>query len=116
MVLLFRPLATPAGVLLFAALMAGRHDEVVVEGRSPAFFRKTTARQHSSSVFASSATDERSLSVSRIGAVPRGGAEEESSDKMEEETEAETEILYLPGLLDVDLISVDQVSCFSRVN
>merc|ERR1712157_323072 len=62
---------------------------------------------------ASSATDERSLSVSRIGAVPRGGAEEESSDKMEEETEAETEILYLPGLLDVDLISVDQPTAVS---
>jgi transitional endoplasmic reticulum ATPase len=96
--MLFRPLATPVGVVLLAALMGGRYEEGV-EARSPAFFPKTTWRSFALTDVPSSHT---SLSESIIYNIPRGGAEE-NSDEAEEEEGAESAVLYLPGLLEVQL-------------
>ena len=104
--MLFRPLATPVGVVLLAALMGDRHGDGV-EARSPAFFQKTSSASFAMNDVASS---QRSLSRLIIDSVPRGGAEEEADD--EEEEGAETEILYLPGLLEVELTASDHVSVF----
>ena len=102
--MLFRPLATPVGVVLLAALMGDRHSEGV-QARSPAFFQRTAV---SSFGMTDVATSENSLARSIIDSVPRGGAEEEN----EEDEEVETEVLYLPGLLEVLLIASAKVSNF----
>jgi hypothetical protein len=54
------------------------------------------------------ASSQNSLARSIIDSVPRGGAEEEN----EEDEEVETEVLYLPGLLEVQLIASTKVSDF----
>jgi len=95
--MLFRPLATPVGVVLLAALMGDRHSEGV-QARSPAFFQRTAVTSFG---MTDVATSENSLARSIIDSVPRGGAEEEN----EEDEEVETEVLYLPGLLEVLLIA-----------
>ena len=105
--MLFRPLATPVGVVLLAALMGDRHGDGV-EARSPAFFQKTSSS--ASFVMNDVASSQRSLSRLIIDSIPRGGAEEEADD--DEEEEVETEILYLPGLLEVELTASDHVSVF----
>ena len=99
--MLFRPLATPVGVVLLAALMGDRHSEGV-HARSPAFFQKAPLASFGMTDVASS---QNSLARSIINDFPRGGAEGD-----EESEEAHTEVLYLPGLLEVELIALDQVS------
>jgi hypothetical protein len=118
--MLFRSLAIPAGVVLVAALMADRNDEFGVEARTPAFFRRTSSQLHRESSVGSS---KKSLLLSRsiIDNLSRGGAapgEEktaEDSDTTDEEADAEAEVLYLPGLLEVALTPADQVSDLFRV-
>lgn len=104
--MLFRPLATPVGVVLLAALMGDRHSEGV-QARSPAFFQKPAVTSFGMTDIASTHNE---LAQSIISSVPRGGAEEQN-DESEDEA-AETEILYLPGLLEVELTASDQVSDF----
>ena len=100
--MLFRPLATPVGVVLLAAIMGDRNGEGV-QARSPAFFQRTAVTSFGVTDVASS---QNSIARSIIDSVPRGGAEEgDGSDE-----EAETEVLYLPGLLEVQLVATDQVS------
>lgn len=99
--MLFRPLATPVGVVLLAALMGDRHSEGV-QARSPAFFQKAHLASFGVTDVASS---QNSLARSIINDFPRGGAEGD-----EESEEAHTEVLYLPGLLEVELVALDQVS------
>jgi hypothetical protein len=118
--MLFRSLAIPAGVVLVAALMADRHDEFGVEARTPAFFRRTSSQLHQES---SAGSSKKSLLLSRsiIDTLSRGGAapgEEkivDDSDTTDEEADAEAEVLYLPGLLEVALTPADQVSVLFRV-
>jgi hypothetical protein len=118
--MLFRSLAIPAGVVLVAALMADRHDEFGVEARTPAFFRRTSSQLHQKS---SAGSSKKSLLLSRsiIDTLSRGGAapgEEkivDDSDTTDEEADAEAEVLYLPGLLEVALTPADQVSVLFRV-
>ena len=115
--MLFRSLAIPAGVVLLAALI----DEGGVEARTPAFFRKMSSQLHHSS--SSMVEEKKSLLLSRsiIDNLSRGGAapgEEkivDDSDTTDEEADAEAEVLYLPGLLEVALTPADQVSGLFRV-
>jgi len=97
--MLFRPLATPVGVVLLAALMGDRHSEGV-QARSPAFFSKAPTVSFGVTDAASS---HNSIARSIIDSFPRGGAEDEN----DEDESAETEVLYLPGLLEVELIASD---------
>lgn len=119
--MLFRSLAIPAGVVLVAALMADRHDEFGVEARTPAFFRRTSSQLHQESSARSSSKKSLLLSRSIIDNLSRGGAapgEEKTaddSDTTDEEADAEAEVLYLPGLLEVALTPADQVSALFRV-
>jgi len=116
--MLFRSLAIPAGVVLVAALMADRHDEFGVEARTPAFFRRTSSQLHQES---SAGSSKKSLLLSRsiIDNLSRGGAapgEEkiaDDSDTTDEEADAEAEVLYLPGLLEVALTPADQPTAVS---
>lgn len=85
--------------------MGGRYEEGV-EARSPAFFPKTASRSFAMIDVASSHT---SLSESIIYSIPRGGAEE-NGDEAEEEEGAESAVLYLPGLLEVQLKATEHVS------
>uniref|UniRef100_A0A7S4AIK2 Vesicle-fusing ATPase n=1 Tax=Pseudo-nitzschia australis TaxID=44445 RepID=A0A7S4AIK2_9STRA len=101
--MLFRPLATPVGVVLLAALMGGRYEDGVQAKSSLAFVPRTSSTSFGMTDIASS---HKSLSQSIIYSIPRGGAEEENDES--EEEEAETEVLYLPGLLDVKLIASNQ--------
>lgn len=98
--MLFRPLATPVGVVLLAALMGDRNGEGV-QARSPAFFQRTTVTSFGMTDVAST---QNSLARSIIDRVPRGGADE--GDGSEEGVQ--TEVLYLPGLLEVQLVASDQ--------
>ena len=119
--MLFRSLATPVVVVLLTALTADRNDKGGVEARSTAFFRRTKHLHQSSSTTVVGSS--RSLFTSRaiIDTLPRGGAapgEDETGhdhDSKEEE-DAEAEILYLPGLLEVQLTPADQVSVVLRIN
>ena len=105
---------------MVAALMADRHDEFGVEARTPAFFRRTSSQLHQES---SAGSSKKSLLLSRsiIDNLSRGGAapgEEkiaDDSDTTDEEADAEAEVLYLPGLLEVALTPADQVSALFRV-
>ena len=81
--------------------MGDIHSEGV-QARSPAFFQKAPLASFGMTDVASS---QNSLARSIIKDFPRGGAEGE-----EESEEAITEVLYLPGLLEVELIASDQVS------
>mmetsp|Transcript_15649 Transcript_15649/g.39362 ORF Transcript_15649/g.39362 Transcript_15649/m.39362 type:complete len:930 (-) Transcript_15649:59-2848(-) len=103
--MLFRPLATPVGVVLLAALMGDRHSEGV-QARSPAFFSKAPTVSFGVTDVASSRN---AIARSIIDSFPRGGAEEEN----DEDESAETEVLYLPGLLEVELIASDQPTATS---
>jgi len=100
--MLFRPLATPVGVVLLAALMGDRQSEVVL-ARSPAFLQRTTVTSFGMTDVSSS---HNSLARSILDKIPRGGAE--ADDEPEEDEGPETEVLYLPGLLEVLLIASDQ--------
>mmetsp|Transcript_5416 Transcript_5416/g.6233 ORF Transcript_5416/g.6233 Transcript_5416/m.6233 type:complete len:984 (-) Transcript_5416:41-2992(-) len=111
--MLFRLLATPIGVVLLTALTADRNDKGGVEARSPAFFRRTKRLHQSSSTTVVDSSRILLTSRSIIETLSRGGGapgEDETGDdndsKEEEDTEAE--ILYLPGLLEVQLIPADQ--------
>mmetsp|Transcript_3624 Transcript_3624/g.8292 ORF Transcript_3624/g.8292 Transcript_3624/m.8292 type:complete len:918 (+) Transcript_3624:66-2819(+) len=86
--------------------MGDMRDEGV-EARSPAFFQRNTATSFGMTDVASS---QRSLSRMIIEDFPRGGAEE---DGKSEEEEAETEVLYLPGLLEVELVATEQPSAIT---
>ena len=88
--------------------MGDGHSEVV-EAKSPAFFQKAPVACFGVADVASSPN---SLARSIIDSFPRGGAEEEN----DEEENAETEVLYLPGLLEVELIELSQVSIVVGVN
>ena len=101
--MLFRPLATPVGVVLLAALLGDRHNEGA-QARSPAFLQKATVTSFGMTDIASV---HNSLSQSIINSIPRGGSEGE-----DQEGEDVTEVLYLPGLLDVALVASEQVSDF----
>ena len=100
--MLFRPLATPVGVVLLAALLGDRHNEGA-QARSPAFLQKATVTSFGMTDIASV---HNSLSQSIINSIPRGGSEGEDQES------EETEVLYLPGLLDVALVASEQVSDF----
>ena len=82
--------------------MGDRHSEGV-QARSPAFFSKAPTVSFGVTDAASS---HNSIARSIIDSFPRGGAEEEN----DEDESAETEVLYLPGLLEVELIASDHVS------
>lgn len=84
-----------------AALMGDRHSEVV-QARSPAFLQKPALTSFG---MTNVATSHNPLAQSIIESVPRGGSEEESEG---DEEEVETEVLYLPGLLEVKLVASDQ--------
>lgn len=85
--------------------MGDRHSEVV-QARSPAFLQKPALTSFG---MTNVATSHNPLAQSIIESVPRGGSEEESEG---DEEEVETEVLYLPGLLEVKLVASDQVSTF----
>jgi len=103
--MLFRPLTTPVGVVLLATLLGGRYEEGVQARSSPAFIPRTTSTSFGVADITSS---HKSLAQSIIDNIPRGGAEEEGNDEPEDEEAAEAEILYLPGLLEVQVIASDQ--------
>ena len=84
--------------------MGDRNGERV-EARSPAFFQRSSVASFGMTDVAS---PQNSLARSIIDSVPRGGADEGDDDS--EDEAAETEVLYLPGLLDVELVASDQVS------
>ncbi len=84
--------------------MGDRHSEGV-QAKSPAFFQKVPTASFGVTDVASS---HNSIARSIIDSFPRGGAEAENDEA--EDKSAETEVLYLPGLLEVELIASDQVS------
>merc|ERR1719343_368271 len=79
-----------------------------VEARSNAFVQKFSVASFGITDIASS---HNSLTQSIIDRVPRGGADEGDNDS--EDEGAETEVLYLPGLLEVQLIASDQPTAIS---
>lgn len=105
--MLFRPLATPVGVVLLAALMGERNGDIV-EARSPTFLQRSSIASFG---VKDVITPQNSLVRSIIDSVPRGGADEGDDDSGEEG--AETEVLYLPGLLEVELVASDQPTAIS---
>jgi len=86
--------------------MGDRHSESV-QARSPAFFQRTNAASFGMIEVASS---HNSLARSIIDSVPRGGAE---GDGESEDEDVETEVLYLPGLLEVELVASDLPTAIS---
>ena len=106
--MLFRPLTTPVGIVLLTALMGDRNGEGV-QARSPAFFQRSSVASFGMTDVAIS---QNSIARSIIDRVPRGGADEGNNDP--EDDAVETEVLYLPGLLEVQLVASDQVSSSYR--
>eukprot|EP00531_Pseudo-nitzschia_arenysensis_P001091 CAMPEP_0116137262 /NCGR_PEP_ID=MMETSP0329-20121206/12159_1 /TAXON_ID=697910 /ORGANISM="Pseudo-nitzschia arenysensis, Strain B593" /LENGTH=908 /DNA_ID=CAMNT_0003632175 /DNA_START=131 /DNA_END=2857 /DNA_ORIENTATION=+ len=87
--------------------MGDRNSEGV-QARSPAFLQRAPTVSFGVTDVASS---HNSIARSIIDSFPRGGAEAEN-DESEDES-AETEVLYLPGLLEVELIASDQPTAIS---
>eukprot|EP00536_Pseudo-nitzschia_multiseries_P009931 jgi/Psemu1/67221/estExt_Genemark1.C_2890035 len=85
--MIFRPLATPVGVVLLAALMGGRYEEGVQARSATAFVPRTSSTSFGLTGVTSS---HKSLAQSIIESIPRGGAEE-GNDEAEDEDAVETE-------------------------
>ena len=117
-----RSLVTPSGLVVLAALAVDYGLKSGIDARSFAFIRRTGARNHySSSTAVVEPSDNVLLSRTRIQAIPRGGSvpgTETSGDKKDNDDDdaAEAEVLYLPGLLEIHLITTDQVSFIIEID
>lgn len=117
-----RSLVTPSGLVVLAALAVDYGLKSGIDARSFAFIRRTGARNHySSSTAVVEPSDNVLLSRTRIQDIPRGGSvpgTETSGDKKDNDDDdaAEAEVLYLPGLLEIHLITTDQVSFIIEID
>ena len=117
-----RSLVTPSGLVVLAALAVDYGLKSGIDARSFAFIQRTGARNHySSSTAVVEPSDNVLLSRTRIQDIPRGGSvpgTETSGDKKDNDDDdaAEAEVLYLPGLLEIHLITTDQVSFIIEID
>eukprot|EP00535_Pseudo-nitzschia_heimii_P008115 CAMPEP_0197183084 /NCGR_PEP_ID=MMETSP1423-20130617/7405_1 /TAXON_ID=476441 /ORGANISM="Pseudo-nitzschia heimii, Strain UNC1101" /LENGTH=921 /DNA_ID=CAMNT_0042633621 /DNA_START=230 /DNA_END=2995 /DNA_ORIENTATION=- len=86
----------------------GERNGDIVEARSPTFLQRASIASFG---VKDAITPHNLLVRSIIDSVPRGGADEGDDDSDEEG--AETEVLYLPGLLEVELVASDQPTAIS---